>query len=228
MNALPTSGSATYLGKTTGETYSPSGGGSLAGNASVTVNFGTNAVTGTLTNMTVIVLGGNQAWNDVSLSGTLSGATFSGTTAATSAGGGNLSLKASATGTMSGAVYGPAANNVGAVWTLFDGTSAAAGALGAKQAPSDRRLKRDVRLEQVTADGLRLYSFRYLADERQFRGVMAQDLIEDRRFAHAVTANAHGLLVVDYDAIGVAPPDFAEMQAAGLAAVAVYAARTSA
>jgi hypothetical protein len=231
INAMPTSGSATYLGKTNGSTFSPSGPGQglfISGDASVTVNFGTNAVSGSLTNMTVVAPGGNQPWNDVSLSGALTGATFSGTTAATSAGGGNLSLKASATGTMSGAVFGPAAQNVGAVWTLFDGTSAAAGSLGAKQAPSDRRLKRDVRLEQITAVGLRLYSFRYLADDRRFRGVMAQDLLEDRRFAHAVTANAHGLLAVDYDAIGAVPADFAAMQAAGLAAIAAYEARTSA
>jgi len=70
-----------------------------------------------------------QPWNDVSVAGTIAMGTnkFSGTTAATSSPGTPMSLSASATGHIDGAFYGPAAQNLGAVWSLSDGTGSALG-----------------------------------------------------------------------------------------------------
>ena len=99
----------------------------------------------------------------------------------------------------------------------------AAPALGAKvaAAPSDRRLKRGIEALGVVR-GLRLYRFQYLGDARTFVGVMAQDLLADPRFAHAVIRRPSGLLMVDYAALGLAIPDFDAMRAAGEAAVVAY------
>jgi hypothetical protein len=161
----------------------------------------------------------------VILSGTISSNVFSGQTAANSAPGNSLSLKATAVGAITGGFYGPAADNVGAVWTLSngDGTGAAAGALGAaKPAPSDRRLKADVQCEGRRSDGLKLYSWRYLGDDRRFAGVMAQDLLEDERFAPAVFTADNGLMLVDYDRLGLEVADLPAMREAGFAAMAAY------
>ena len=73
-------------------------------------------------------------WNDVSFSASIGTGTnrFSGTTAATSAPGTGFSLAGSATGTINGAFFGPAAQNVGAVWTLGDGSISAIGTIAGK------------------------------------------------------------------------------------------------
>jgi len=92
---------------------------------------------------------------------------------------------------------------------------------GAKVAPSDRRLKRDIEPAGVVA-GVRLYRFRYLGDGRTFVGVMAQDLLADPRHAKAVIRRPSGLLMVDYGMLGLDTPDLGAMQAAGAAAVAAY------
>ena len=92
---------------------------------------------------------------------------------------------------------------------------------GQAAAPSDRRLKRDIVALGVVR-GLRLYRFRYLGDARTFTGVMAQDLLADPRYAHAVARRPSGVMIVDYAALGLDLPDFAEMQAAGAAAVAAF------
>jgi Chaperone of endosialidase len=71
-------------------------------------------------------------------------------------------------------------------------------------APSDRRLKRDVVHLATLSDGLRLYSFRYLWSDVVHVGVMAQDLLEDPRWRHAVITDADGYYSVDYDQIELA------------------------
>jgi hypothetical protein len=94
---VPTSGAATFIGLrgsaqgdakaggVTGQIWGPSDsgnpitGGGLSGNAQLSINFATGSVAGQLTNMTVGI-GGGSAWNDVNLSGSLSGASVSGTT----------------------------------------------------------------------------------------------------------------------------------------------------
>jgi hypothetical protein len=52
---------------------------------------------------------------------------FSGATAITSTPQGLFTLSGSADGSINGAFYGPAAQNLGAIWTLSDGTKPAIG-----------------------------------------------------------------------------------------------------
>ena len=89
------------------------------------------------------------------------------------------------------------------------------GASGEGPAISDRRLKTDVRRVGETADGLNLYSFSYIGDGREFRGVMAQELLADERYRRAVEAAADGYFRVDYARLGLASLVTNEMLAAG-------------
>lgn len=50
---------------------------------------------------------------------------------------------------------------------------------------SDRRLKAHVRPVGEADGGLQLYTFSYIGDDREFCGVMAQDLLADPRYADA-------------------------------------------
>jgi len=67
---------------------------------------------------------------------------------------------------------------------------------------SDERLKRNIIYFETLPNGLKLYSFRYWNDNRSFVGVMAQDLMEDRRFSHAVVEDDSGYYRVDFAALG--------------------------
>jgi hypothetical protein len=98
-----------------------------SGTPSISVNFGSGSVSGSFTQMRMS--NSLQPWNDVSVAGNIAMGTnkFSGTTAATSAPGTLMSLSGSATGSINGAFYGPAAQNLGAVWSLSDGTGSALG-----------------------------------------------------------------------------------------------------
>ena len=66
-----------------------------------------------------------------------------------------------------------------------------------------------------TAGGLGLYSFHYIGEDREFLGVMAQDLLADERSRHAVEAGADGYYRVDYARLGLASLVTDEMLAAG-------------
>jgi hypothetical protein len=68
---------------------------------------------------------------------------------------------------------------------------------------SDLRLKEDVRPVGALPNGLQLYSFRYRNDDRTFVSVMAQDLLEDERFRHAVTEDESGYYMVNLGALGL-------------------------
>lgn len=68
---------------------------------------------------------------------------------------------------------------------------------------SDQRLKRDVQLVATRDDGLKFYSFRYLWDEEQYVGVMAQDLLADPSRADAVSLHESGYFQVDYGRLGI-------------------------
>jgi hypothetical protein len=129
--AMPTSGTAVFSGqglaqasvyKTIGtdiQTWL------FRGNPSISVNFGSGAINGGFTQMS----SGAQLWNDVSVTANIATGTnrFSGTAAAASAPGTPMSLSGSATGSINGAFYGPAAQQLGAVWSLSDGTGSAIG-----------------------------------------------------------------------------------------------------
>ena len=66
---------------------------------------------------------------------------------------------------------------------------------------SDRRLKRDVTPLCETANGIQLYSFRYLHDSTLYVGVMAQDLLTTH--PDAVIVAADGYYRVDYAQLGI-------------------------
>ena len=68
---------------------------------------------------------------------------------------------------------------------------------------SDLRLKQDVRPVETLPNGLQLYSFRYWNDDRTFVSVMAQDLLEDERFSHAVIEDESGYYMVNLGALGL-------------------------
>jgi hypothetical protein len=79
-------------------------------------------------------------------------------------------------------------------------------------ATSDRRLKRDIaKLGPLDGD-IDLYRYRYLWDDQEYVGVMAQDLLEAR--PDAVVKSADGYLAVDYARLGTRLMTWQEWQAA--------------
>ena len=140
FTAIPTNGTASYSGSTRGHLLIPMADQSngirdigLTGDAALQANFSTRTITGSLTNMLLDL----QPWNSVSLQGTISSTqnAFAGRTSASSAPVGFGSLRSSATGSFNGLFFGPSAQELGAVWTLSDGTATAIGSLGAKTGP---------------------------------------------------------------------------------------------
>ncbi len=136
--SVPTSGTATYTGSVEGRLMSANansylgvGVDWLSGDATLQADFASGDISGNLTNMT----GPGGAWNSVSLLGAISGGDFTGTTAATTSPGTVGSMSSSATGTFAGAFFGPSAQELGAVWTLHDGTSTAIGTIGGSKGP---------------------------------------------------------------------------------------------
>jgi len=133
LSGVPASGSASYAGGGSapggvyGDMYFPSSGfvanAFLHGEAKVDVNFTTGGITGAFSNMTAGIAGDDapaQSWNSVALSGNLSGATMRGTTAAANAPNNTLSMSSGASGTFSGALFGPNGQELGLTWTLYD------------------------------------------------------------------------------------------------------------
>ena len=225
---MPTTASATYAGGAVGYVVQANAAGEFYGSSSLSVNFGSGSVTGSVTGIKVYdvdpgtTLQGTM--NNIAFTaGSISGATMAGTTSATGSAGTAFDI-AGATGTFKGGFYGPAAAEAAGVFNLSGGTNGTTvvGSFGAKQAPSDRRLKIEVEPAGRLANGLKLYSWRYLGGTHRFTGVMAQDLLADTRFAAAVGFGVDGLMRVDYARIGYLPADFAAMVEEGEAAIALY------
>lgn len=149
--SVPTTGTATYVGsggQNTGATAGgvigsvvvPSGSGglsaaTLSGDVHLSVNFATQQANGTLSNMTAkdVLSGATSPWNNVTLTGNLSqtagsanrGAVITGTTQAQAApSGATFGVSSGANGKLSGALFGPNANEAGAVWSVNDGSGA--------------------------------------------------------------------------------------------------------
>lgn len=161
--------------------------------------------------------------NDILLSGTISGSAFDGTATAGTNAGSAFDI-AGATGELHGGIYGPNAAETSGSYFLTGGPKETAliGSFGATQAASDRRLKEEIQRLGELANGLKLYSWRYIGGSRRFTGVMAQDLAPDDRFANAIVIDAKGLMWVDYGRLGFIPDDFAAMRSEGEAAIAEY------
>jgi hypothetical protein len=85
---------------------------------------------------------------------------------------------------------------------------------------SDMRLKEDVRLVEQLENGIKLYAYRYVGDDRIFVGVNATEIQADSRFAAAIRDTGKGYLAVDYRALGLQVVNEREMQAAGAGALA--------
>jgi hypothetical protein len=66
---------------------------------------------------------------------------------------------------------------------------------------SDARLKRNIELIDTRSDGLKIYTFKYVWSDVTWVGVMAQDLLEQPQFAHAVRMDKDGFYSVDYSKI---------------------------
>ena len=156
--AMPVSGTAAYTsaagssvgGYLVGEIFAANGDAIASlygGNASLSVNFATGQISGALTNFIAHQeYGGdgyNPPWYDISIAASISGGTnkFSGATTRGSTsvplsgtgaiGPVSTALSASAQGSINGAFYGPAAQNLGAVWTIGDSNVFAIGSFGA-------------------------------------------------------------------------------------------------
>jgi hypothetical protein len=140
--AMPTSGTALFSGpgNVRGAIYDPAGHGvsNLTGDASFSVDFASGNITGALTK--------NNWWDatfcipspfpDVAVKASIAAGTnkFGGTTAITPTNAAPPSTNVpgnTATGSINGAFYGPAAQNLGAVWTLSDGHTSVLGTVGA-------------------------------------------------------------------------------------------------
>lgn len=232
--SMPTSGSATYTGGATGFIVQPNStnasgiAGAFYGSSSLTANFASGNVTGSITGINAYQGNTNTlvgTVNDIGLTATISGSAYAGTASVTGAAGTAFDISG-ATGPLVGGFYGPAANETAGVFNLTGGTNhvSVTGAFGAAKpvAPSDRRLKVDIEPAGSLPNGLKLYAWRYLGGSHRFTGVMAQDLLGDPRFANAVAVDREGLMRVDYDKIGYRPSHFALMRKEGEAALARY------
>ena len=76
-----------------------------------------------------------------------------------------------------------------------------AGGSSAGSAYSDARLKNNIELIETRDDGLKIYTFKYVWSDVTWVGVMAQDLLEQTQFAHAVKLEINGFYSVDYNNI---------------------------
>lgn len=66
---------------------------------------------------------------------------------------------------------------------------------------SDARLKRDITLVGQAANGLPLYTYRYVGQSGVYQGVMAQDVLEHS--PNAIVPLPFGFLGVDYGMLGL-------------------------
>lgn len=67
--------------------------------------------------------------------------------------------------------------------------------------PSDRRIKEGIIKIGETHQGLPLYSFRYIGNEKRHIGVMAQDVL--KVYPEAVVVGENGYYMVDYGKLGL-------------------------
>lgn len=84
---------------------------------------------------------------------------------------------------------------------------------------SDRRVKSDIIEVGTLPNGIKLYAFRFIWEEKIRVGVIAQDLLERPDTKGAVLQLANGLLGVDYAALGLRMATEAQWVSAGLASV---------
>jgi hypothetical protein len=84
---------------------------------------------------------------------------------------------------------------------------------------SDRRIKSDIKEIGRLENGIKIYSFKYIWEDKVRVGVIAQDLLERPDTKDAVLTLANGLLGVDYAAIGLRMASEQQWLDSGMAAV---------
>lgn len=84
---------------------------------------------------------------------------------------------------------------------------------------SDRRVISDIALAGTLENGIKIYSFKYLWEDKVRVGVIAQDLLERPDTKAAVLTLSNGLLGVDYESLGLRMASEAQFKQAGLASV---------
>ena len=90
----------------------------------------------------------------------------------------------------------------------------------AHQVPvSDSRLKRQIHRLAILANGLQIYSFKYLWSDKTYVGVMAQDLLKNPLWRGAVVKRADGYYAVDYARLGLKMTSLEDWQSRGVSAV---------
>ena len=111
-----------------------------------------------------------------------------------------------------------------AIGVVIAGGIIASGNSGGTAPPvfSDERLKTDIQPLYTLESGLNVYAYRYLGSEEVFAGVMAQELLLDERYAHAVTTTEDGFYAVNYATLPVRLANFEAMQNASKAAIAMF------
>lgn len=82
---------------------------------------------------------------------------------------------------------------------------------------SDMTVKRDILKVGQLDNGLNLYRFKYLWSEKEFVGVMAQEVQEV--IPEAVFRTPEGLLNVNYDMVGTTFMPYSEWAASGQVSV---------
>lgn len=127
-SAVPTTGSGTYTGLTLGYLDAGNTFYQLTGDVQIDVDFGTSGVTGAFTNLIKenSVTGGLSAWRDFTATGSITAGTslFTGTT---------QTIDTLLSGKVSGGFYGPAAQEIGGIWSLSGAGETAVGSFVGKQ-----------------------------------------------------------------------------------------------
>lgn len=86
---------------------------------------------------------------------------------------------------------------------------------------SDSRLKREIQLVDTLDNGMKIYSFKYLWSDQTYVGVMAQDLLKDQRWAHAVVTQENGFYAVNYKELNLRMTTLENWQKQGRLAIAL-------
>ena len=98
----------------------------------------------------------------------------------------------------------PAMQNVGLAFMsdMLGVASTVAGMKGAGMFDSDSRLKKNIKKIGQSIDGYNIYKFEYLDDDKEWIGVLAEEVFKKK--PSAVVRMDHGFLGVDYHQIDVA------------------------
>lgn len=130
-SVMPTGGTATFSGGTMGYVSTANNSSNFTGNVTLTANFGTQSISGSLTNLTTTNTGSSM--NDISLGSTsITGSTFSGNASAVQSGTATTNIDG-ASGTYGGSFYGGGASEVGGTYTLTGTQTSVIGSYGAKR-----------------------------------------------------------------------------------------------